>query len=167
MQRGLQYLVCKCVRLSVCYHVFCDYVQRDNKTAIPTGSSLHTGLILKKAIFPYKLGLTTVIQHCGYSRSYWSMKRLSIRDIPTWAAVIYFTSQNMENRKSLIGYIHSLTRTVMLNSAPQSWIKAQSLSLEHRVQDLRMYCASLLSISDTYVCSSQVKFGRSIAQFSI
>ena len=28
-------------RLSVCYHVFCDYAQRDNKTAIPTGSSPH------------------------------------------------------------------------------------------------------------------------------
>ena len=26
---------------SVCYHVFCDYAQRDYKTAIPTGSSLH------------------------------------------------------------------------------------------------------------------------------
>ena len=25
----------------VCYHVFCYYAQRDNKTAIPTGSSLH------------------------------------------------------------------------------------------------------------------------------
>ena len=26
---------------SVCYHVFCDYAHRDNKIAIPTGSSLH------------------------------------------------------------------------------------------------------------------------------
>ena len=44
-QRGLQYLVRKCVCLSVCpsvcYHVFCDYAQRDNKIAIPTGSLLH------------------------------------------------------------------------------------------------------------------------------
>ena len=30
------------VSMSVClYHVLCDYAQRDNKTAIPTGSSLH------------------------------------------------------------------------------------------------------------------------------
>ena len=28
------------VRLSVSYHILCDYEQRDNKTAIPTGSSL-------------------------------------------------------------------------------------------------------------------------------
>ena len=38
------------VCLSVCYHVFCDYAQRDNKTAIPTGSSLHW-LHLKKKDF--------------------------------------------------------------------------------------------------------------------
>ena len=39
VQRGLRCLVCKCVRmsfrLSACYHIFCDYAQRDNKTAIP------------------------------------------------------------------------------------------------------------------------------------
>ena len=29
------------VCVSVCYHVFCDYTQRDNKIAIPTGSLLH------------------------------------------------------------------------------------------------------------------------------
>ena len=33
------------VCLSVCYHIFCDYAQRDNKTAIPMGS--YTGFILK------------------------------------------------------------------------------------------------------------------------
>jgi hypothetical protein len=33
-QRGLWYLVREYFRLSVCYHVFCDYVQRDNKPAI-------------------------------------------------------------------------------------------------------------------------------------
>ena len=27
-QQGLQYLVRKCVRLSVCYHVFCAYIRR-------------------------------------------------------------------------------------------------------------------------------------------
>ena len=42
--------MCLSVCLSVCYHVFCDYVQRDNKTAIPTGSSLHW-LHLKKGDF--------------------------------------------------------------------------------------------------------------------
>ena len=31
--------VCVCVCPFVCYHVFCDYAQRGNKTAIPTGSS--------------------------------------------------------------------------------------------------------------------------------
>ena len=35
---------------SVRYHVFCDYVPGDNKTAIPTGSSLNR-LHLEKAIF--------------------------------------------------------------------------------------------------------------------
>ena len=33
----------------VCYHVFCDYVQRGNDTN--TFSAIYTGLILKKAIY--------------------------------------------------------------------------------------------------------------------
>ena len=36
-------------RLSVCYHVFCDYAQRDNKTAIPTPHWLR----FKKRRFSY------------------------------------------------------------------------------------------------------------------
>ena len=39
-QRGLQYFVCKSVRLSVCYHVFCHYAQQGGQKAIPTGSVL-------------------------------------------------------------------------------------------------------------------------------
>ena len=38
-QRGLRYLVAVSVLPSV--PVFCDYAQRDNKIAVPTGSSLH------------------------------------------------------------------------------------------------------------------------------
>ena len=30
-QRGLQYLVCHSVCLSVCYHVFCRYAQQDGQ----------------------------------------------------------------------------------------------------------------------------------------
>ena len=33
--------VCVCVCPFICYHVFCDYAQRNNEIAIPTGSSLH------------------------------------------------------------------------------------------------------------------------------
>ena len=44
-QRGLQYLVCKCVCLSVCpsvcYHVFCHHAQEIGETAIVTRSVLH------------------------------------------------------------------------------------------------------------------------------
>ena len=46
-QRGLQYFVCEYVFVClsvcsfVCYHVFCNDVQRNNKIAIPTGSLLH------------------------------------------------------------------------------------------------------------------------------
>ena len=40
-QRGLQYLVCHSVRLSVCYHVFCHYAQQGGQKAIPTGSVPH------------------------------------------------------------------------------------------------------------------------------
>ena len=40
-QRGLQYLVCHSVCLSVCYHVFCHYVQQGGQKAIPTGSVPH------------------------------------------------------------------------------------------------------------------------------
>ena len=40
-QRELQYLVCKSVRPSVCYHVFCLYVQQGGQKAIPTGSVPH------------------------------------------------------------------------------------------------------------------------------
>ena len=40
-QRGLQYLVCKSVRPSVCYHVFRHYAQQGGQKAIPTGSMPH------------------------------------------------------------------------------------------------------------------------------
>ena len=40
-QRGLQYLVCKSVCPSVCYHVFCHYAQQGGQNAIPTGSVPH------------------------------------------------------------------------------------------------------------------------------
>ena len=40
-QRGLQYMVCKSVCLSVCYHVFCHYTQQGGQKAIPTGSVPH------------------------------------------------------------------------------------------------------------------------------
>ena len=40
-QRGLQYLVCKSVRPSVCYHVFCHYPQQGGQKATPTGSVPH------------------------------------------------------------------------------------------------------------------------------
>ena len=40
-QRGLQYLVCKSVRLSVCYHVFCHHAQQGGQKAIPMVSVPH------------------------------------------------------------------------------------------------------------------------------
>ena len=40
-QRGLQYLVCKSVRLSVRYPLFCHYAQQGGQKAIPTGSVPH------------------------------------------------------------------------------------------------------------------------------
>ena len=55
-QRGLQYLVRVSVCLSVCYHVFCRYAQRDGQKAIPTGSVPHwlyfkNGDFVKNAAF--------------------------------------------------------------------------------------------------------------------
>ena len=50
--RTAQVQVCKCVCLSVCYHIFCDYAQRDNKTAKPT-CSRYTGFFFKKVILVY------------------------------------------------------------------------------------------------------------------
>ena len=39
--RMVRECVCVCVCPFVCYHVFCDYAQRDNEIATRTGSSLH------------------------------------------------------------------------------------------------------------------------------
>ena len=37
--------------MCVCYNIFCQYAQRDNKTAIPTGSSLHSYYHSQSTIF--------------------------------------------------------------------------------------------------------------------
>ena len=68
-QRGLRYLVrecvCVCVCPFVCYHVFSDYAQRHNETAIPTGSSLNW-LHFKKGDFR----ITTAFRSHGVKSQY-------------------------------------------------------------------------------------------------
>ena len=51
VQRGLWYLVCKFVPVSVCYHVFCNYAQLGNEIAIATNRLLPVTTSFEKRRF--------------------------------------------------------------------------------------------------------------------
>ena len=69
--------VCLCVCPFVCYHAFCDYAQRDNETAIPTGSSLHW-LHIHKGDFR----ITTAFRSYGvkskWTSQYWNLYKVTL-----------------------------------------------------------------------------------------
>ena len=64
--------VCPSVRLSVCYHVFCDCAQRNNKTTIPWVHR-YTDFIFKKGYFR----ITTAFKSYGVKSKSTSQLKIS------------------------------------------------------------------------------------------